>query len=330
MRWSSCLFLAVAVSGAMMAQSLLPAVGPKVPLLGYLTSNSPVSVRPIAGAPGAVAVGDPIPLPADVTQIFVAPGQRFGIVERAGAGELGTLQLGISESGGEQSLPGAVAQADSVAFSPSGGVALLYSASMQLAQVVTGLPLSGQVARSLDLTPLNGIPVASLAVSDDAQTALIGVSGRTSGAVWSFASGQPPRQLMQLGVPSAIRFFAGKQDAVVADSAWQQVSLIRSAGLEISSRTLASAAQGLSNPSDVEISSDQQQVWVADTSGSLLSIDLNSGATAVTDPSFPPAKLTRLSGQSVYLVTSQDNGSSGVWTPAVANARLWRLPGGSK
>ncbi len=325
----SRLYLAIAASGTLIAQSLPPAHGPEIPLLGFLSSDSPLSVRPIVGSPGAIVVGAEIALPGDVTRVTPAPGQRFAIVERSGSSELAILHLGATEARSEEPLPGAFGHADSIAFSPSGRVALLYSASVQQAQVITGLP-SGQVAQSLDLTPLNGVPVTSLAVSDDAQTTLVGVSNGSSGAVWSFAAGQPPRQVLQLGAPIAMRFLADNQDAAVADSAWQQVSLLTGVAQQSSARLLAGAAQGLSTPSDLEISADQTRVWIADASGSLLSVDLSSGATTATASPFAPAKLASLAGRVAFLVTSSDNASSGVWAPAAQSPDMWRLSGGGK
>ena len=329
MGWSSCCCCLLTFGGTILAQTLSPAQGPQTPLLGYVTSDSPVSVRPIVGAPGAVVVGDAIPLPGDVTRFVLAPGQRFGIVERAGASELGILPLSVTESGTSQPLPGTSAHMDSIAFSPSGTAAVVYSAALQQAQVLTGMPSAGQISQSFDLTPLNGVPVTSLAVSDDAQAVLMGVSDGTSGAVWSLAPGQPAQQLVKLGVPSAIRFFAGKQDAVVADQGWQQVSLLSSVVQQFNSRLLAGSAQGVTVPSDVEISTDQQQVWVADGSGNLLNIDLNSGATTSTDSPVLPARLTRLSGKSLYLITSPDSTSSGLWAPATSSSP-WKLLGAGK
>lgn len=315
-------------------QTLPPARGPEVPLLGFLSSDSPVSLRPIIGSPGAIVVGSEIALPGDVTRVTPAPGQRFAIVERSGSSELTILRLGATEARTEEPLSGTFAHTDSIAFSPSGRVALLYSASLQQAQVITGLP-SGQVAQSLDLTPLNGVPVTSLAVGDDAQTALVGVSNGSSGSVWSFTAGQSPRQVLQLGSPVAMRFLAGSEDAVVADSLWQQVSLLTGGAQASGARLLAGAAQGLSTPSDLEISADQRRVWIADTSGSLLGVDLNSGATTTTASPFAPAKLASLAGRAAFLVTSSDNASSGVWvpaspSPASSTLDLWRLTGGGK
>jgi hypothetical protein len=319
LRFSLCCF-SIVFAGTVLGQ----AQGPQPPLLGYLASDSPLSVRPIVGAPGAVVVGDPIPLPDDVTRFVPTPGQQFGLVERAGAAELGVLQLGVTNSGVVQPIPNTFSHADRVAFSPSGTVALLYSATLQQAQVVTGLPSSAQIAQSLDLTTLGGIPVTSLAVSDDGQTVLAGVSDGTSGAVWLSSNGQSAQQLASLGVPSALRFFSGSQDAVVSDSGWQQVSLLTGIAQQFNLQLLASAAQGITAPADVEISMDQQHVWVADSSG-LFDLDLRSGAASAIDCPFAPAELHRLWGESVYGVASADNKNWGLWAPGAPATRLWKL-----
>jgi hypothetical protein len=182
-------------------------------------------------------------------------------------------------------------------------------------------------------------------VSDDSQAIVAGVSNGSRGAIWAFVAGQPPRWMADAGVPSALRFFSGTQDAVAADKGWRQVSLLPAGGVP---RTLAGAIQGIHEPTDLEISTDQQTVWVVDANvvdpnpvarprtiqaatpavlaaAKLLSINLDSGAVGTVDSSITAATLTRLAGDSVFLLTSADGASSGIWWPAGASGSVWRL-----
>ena len=332
-------FLPAAIA---LAQESGAALAPlSVPLLGYLASGSPVTVRPIAGAPGAVVLGGAIPLPDHITRVIPAPGQPFALVETAGAAQSGIVILSLAGAGNVLAIPNTFPHSDRVAFSPSGSVAVLYSAATQQAQVVSGLPASPQLSRTVDLSP-SGLPLVSIAVSDDAQAILAGVSDGTSGAVWTFVAGESAQQATSAGVPSALRFFSSKQDAIVADRGWQQVLLLPSGAAP---RLLAGAIQGIRCPADVEISTDQQTVWVADTNaadstalgrrgdvqatgpatGRLFSINIASGSVAIAPSSVDAASLTRLAGDSVFLLASHDGSSAGLFSSA--NTAVWRLKG---
>lgn len=319
----------------------------RVPTLGYLVSVADVSVRPIVGSPGAVVLGPALPLPDGVTRVVPAPGQPFAIVECAGAAESGVLTLSLSGSGDVLAIANTFAHSDRIAFSPSGAVAVLYAASTQQAEVITGLPSSPQLSRTVDLSQA-GLPLTSIAVSDDAQAILAGVSDGTRGAIWTFAAGQSAQEVTAAGNPSALRFFSGKQDAVAADKGWQQVLLLPAGAAP---QVLAGAVEGIHAPADLEISTDQQTVWVADANavdstavvrrekvhaagaatGQLVSIGVTSGAVGSVASSVAAATLTRLAGDSVFLLTSKDGTAAGVFAPlavaASVNAAVWRLTG---
>ncbi len=312
------LFLLSALNA--LAQDSSDARSLKIPLLGYLASGTQIS--PIAGVPGAVTLGDPIPLPDRVKMVLPVPQQRIAIVERSGAQESGIMRLGVIDSGGVIPIENTFAHSDLIALSPSGRVAVLYSAASQQAQVVAGLPDQPHISRFIDVSPAM-LPIVSIAVSDDAQTVLAGVSDGSAGALWSFAAGQDPHPIAPAGVPCSVRFFADRQDAIVADSGWKQVSSVHSDTAQV----LAASGQGIAAPSDVEISADQQTIWVADSVSGLFRIDLRSGTVAGIEGAIPATKLIRLTGQSIFLLLSGDASSASVWAPDSPNQRMWRIKG---
>ena len=61
--------------------------------------------------------------------------------------------------------------------------------------------------------------------------------------------------------------------------------------------------------------------------GKLFSIDVTSGAVAAMDSSITAAALTHLAGDSVFLLTSEDGASTGVWSPALMTGSIWKLTG---
>lgn len=315
-----------------LAQS--PPTPPQAPILGYLTLNS-VALRPIAGAPGAIVLGGGISVPDGITRVIPAPGQSFAIVELGT--ESGVMTLSVSAPGVVTAIPNTFAHSDRIAFSPSGSAAVLYSATSKQVQVIDGLPSAAQLARTVDLSALPQ-PLTCLAVSDDAQVILAGVSDGTNGSIWSFAAGQSAQQVTAAGDPSALRFFPGKLDAVAADKGWHQVLSLPAGG---AAQILAGSGQGIQSPADLEISSDQQTVWVADVpamtlrrrdkgnaGGKLLAIDPGSGAVTSSDSPIPAGSITRLAGDSVFLLVSPDGSSAGIWAPS-ANSAVWKLTGAS-
>ncbi len=294
---------------------------PQIPLLGYLSNGA--RVRAIAGAPGGVVIGDTIPVPDDITSIAPIPGQRAAIVERSGAQESAVLPLGVVDSGTPAPIANSFPHSDRIAFSPCGSVAVLYSADRHQAQVITGLPDQPQIAQIIDFSALT-LPLTSIAVSDDAQAVLAGTSDGASGAVWLFASGQDAQQVASAGNPIAIRFFDGKRDAAFADLAWHQVSILPANG---TAQVLAGSGQGIGSPADIEISADQQALWLSDSTSGLFRIDISSGSAASVDGAIPASKLARLSGTSNFLLVSGDGSSAALWAPESANQRMWRILG---
>lgn len=312
--------------------------GLKIPLLGFLVSNAPFRVRPVVGSPGAVVLGSELPIPDQVSAVSVAPGQQFAVIETS-SGQSEVLPLTLDGSGAVIPIPNSLANPDGVAFSPSGTVAVLYSARARSAEVILGLPASPRLDRTVDLSAAS-LPLTSVAISDDAQTILAGFSDGSHGSIWSFAAAQTAQQIAPAGLPVAIRFFPGSSDAVAADRGWQQILRLPHGAVPL---VLASGAQGIGNPSDLEVSSDLKTVWVSSLApagraaasrrtlttqtGQLSAIDLATGAVTTAPAPFEAANLQRLAGESVFLLSSADGSASGVWAPASSNASVWQLTG---
>src|SRR5580700_6064590 len=107
---------------------------PQPPLLGFFASGPALRLRPILGAPGAVLLGDKIALAEKITQLAVAPGQQYALVERGRDAELATIALAAASTGEAQPIPGSFATADRIVFNPSGTAAVIFSASLQRMQ----------------------------------------------------------------------------------------------------------------------------------------------------------------------------------------------------
>jgi hypothetical protein len=280
----------------------------RVPMIGFAPMPSSGGLRPVWGTFGADILGDPMALPSGVNLIAAAPGQQYALSVRGDQGELGLVLLNEATGIGDfQTISGALANADHISFSPKGSSAILYASTTQRFEVLTGLPSAPRVARDVDGS-LFVASVVALAVSDDAAVVLAGFSGDTP-SITLLASDGTVQTVLNAASVAAIRFFPGTHDAVFTDRLSNQVTLL--SGDSFSQRILASDAQGVSAPLDVETSIDGTRVYVANSGANdVLMIDVATGNSNALPSSFVPAAFGRLF-RSVLSVTAQDGND--VW-----------------
>ncbi len=269
------IILSICVSAAAFAQ-----VGG--PVLGYVPEGD--TIRPMYGLPAAGAIGDQI-AEGGWARIAISPTQNFVLATSAASGEVLLVNL-IKPS--VTSIPGAGADPDILAISPSGtAAALWFPANFQI-QLVTGLPDSPSV-RTVDASFLNASPL-SIAVSDDGQWAV----GMFSAGVYAFG---PSAQVMPLQTDPgviALSFFHNSHNLALATSArattWADVG-----GANQSSILYDYSAQSLS-PRALGVSFDNQLAVIADSTGKLVNISVASRSAGTADCACSPTGLYSLGG----------------------------------
>jgi len=151
--------------------------GVSIPTLGFVQGQAPAQLQPILGVPGSARLGVPLSLPSAVTQIHIAPGDAYALVERGPGNTVSLVSLrGIPEQAQNLPLipiPGATGQVDLLAFSPLGTSAAIYSRPTNQLQVLTGLPNAPQLYLNVSNLALSNAP-QQLAVSDDAAARVTG------------------------------------------------------------------------------------------------------------------------------------------------------------
>lgn len=296
----------------------------QVPVQGFVASQ-PAMLRPILGLPGAVVLGDPLLLPDDATRILLPPGQAYALVERSGAEVMGLVSLSREGAGVWQAIEGAWFGANRIAFSPNGSAAVLYSGATKQVQFLAGLPQSPRVVRQLDVGSLGDASVTALAVSDDAEVLLVGVSDGQLGTISSFDAAGPAAASVKLGVPSNIRFLPRSRNALIADAGWNQILLLEDVSGDFRLRVLADDRQGVSAPADAQISGDGKRVFVANTgAGNVLVAEIDSGSVAALACGCTPGTLERLPAASAFVLNGADSLSSWLWD---VDSRLTRFAG---
>lgn len=270
------------------------------PLLGYLPDGK--NIRPVYGIPAAASVSDPLDFGRDFGLSAVSPNQDFAIVTDASSGAV----LLATPGGIATPISGVTASPDRIVLSPLGSAAVLWFSSTGHLQIVSGLPGSSAI-RDVDAEFLgtfldNSIQrdaPGALAVSDDGQW-LVGAWSR---GLYAFG---PQGQVSRLPIreyAGALAFYAGRQDLALA-SDFQVLSVTAVGGAATVSTLYAG---GLSAAAGMSLSSDNGRLVVAENSGTLLTLDLTTGASSHADCGCTPQGVFPM-GRTTFRLTGLNSG----------------------
>jgi hypothetical protein len=236
------------------------------------------------------------------------------------------MPIGNGNTGMLVPIPGAFDSPDRIDFSPNGSVAALYSSQRQTVQLIGGLPGSPQVTGERTAAISWG-GVSAVAVSDDGEAVLLGSSDGENGAVMLLPADGPPRTLLSVAFPSALRFFPQTHDALLADSKRNQILLLRDTTGMFAFSALAVEAQGVGAPSDIEISDDQKCALVVNRQPkTLLAIDIASGNTNSVTSALAHTSLGRIARNAGLFTSISEDGTAWLIGTAGSGARVSRLP----
>ncbi|MGI9074529.1 MAG: hypothetical protein ACR2JB_25165 [Bryobacteraceae bacterium] len=290
--------------------------GVSVPTLGFVASQAPARLQPILGIPGSARLGTPLLLPPTVTQIHIAPGHAYALVEQAPGNPLGLVLLqGITTQ--TRSLPlrpivGALSQIDLLAFSPMGTSAALYSRQTNQLQVLTGLPKSPQLFLNVPNLAIPDGP-QKIAVSDDAGAVLI---SDAAGSVYSVSQNAAPVPVHHSPEISALAFVAQSRESIVCDRTLNTMSFLRDANA--TPVALGPATDDRCQPEAAASTADGKTILLAcPAQRAVLSIDRASGVTRVHNVSNSPGALEPLGVRNVFLMSPPEGGTYWlfVWGP---------------
>lgn len=270
------------------------------PRMGMVFDSSMRALRPILGIPGASIMGDPLKSVLDLRRVSIAPQQDYALAAQGEHNEIAVLRFDRSPMTSAL-VPGTHHGPDQMVFSPGGRVAAVHYKDRNRIQVLSGLPASPKVVDELYLSG-TAVPSA-LAVGDD-NTVLAGVG---SSVYWVTHSGEVP-VLTGVRKVSAITLSTARL-ALVADGATNQVHRLHNLTSALETDILAGAAQGISAPVAVAVSSDSRRAFVANgKSGTVAILDLQGKAPARKIAC--GCKLTgldRLDGDNLFRLTEPSN-----------------------
>ena len=270
------------------------------PMLGFVTASDGGEVRAILGIPGASILSPPLAIPAGVTSLNFAPGQKYAIVQGVAGAPIGVMTFPAANPGPLFEIGGAISQPDMVSFSPNGAAAVVYSASEGRLQVLSGLPKSPRIAREFSSTELANSP-RLLVLADDGVTLL---EGATDNSVYLLAAGAAPQLLATVGDLEGMAFIPKSVNALVFDRKGGSLSLLQSVNSAPSSQSLVDGLTGLAGKIALQVAAGRVLITSASTNH-LWQIDLQS--LRVQDLQLPAtaAMLEPLRTSGAYLLSWQ-------------------------
>lgn len=294
------------------------------PIVGYAFDTTASTIRPIQGVPGAALLGDPFDTGFPIAMAAISPRQNFALAVAADGSGLRAVPLGAGVDAGalpETSLP----TPDLIRFSSSGSAALLFQTPGRL-QALSGLPAHGTV-REIDLSMLSALPTAT-AVSDDGE--LVVIAG--SGAVWVVNTKGVFAQLALPGSTAALAFRAGSHD-LMAVSMDGEVHLVRRPGTNPEYRLIYAAGEQTAAPIGAQFSAGGSHAYVANESGNITAIDMETGAMNSISCHCHASSLDPLNSRNLFRLTSPGQTAAGksvlmLFDGSSSDARVWFVPPG--
>ena len=232
-----------------------------VPVLGYLLDASGTGVTPIHGIASAPLLGELVSKPVGVGHIYLPPRQHYALVEQSTTGAMAIWHLARRHMAADQDLldaiPGAFSHPDSVAFSPTGKAAALYSSSQAQIQVLTGLP--GTPVIQSRISAGSAGQLTTVALSDDGQIVL---ATNSSGQIELSADGKLLHAMPWTYSLRAVSFVSNTHNVLLSDARQRQLLLLQN--VEALNSPPVVLGNGL-QPDHLAVSSDGETLLALDT-----------------------------------------------------------------
>ena len=150
------------------------------PFIGYVFDAGAGQIRTIAGTPGAARVAEVVALDTPVQHVLIRAAGSYAVAS-APAGNSLMLVRGLDSQAASTPIAGSMTNFSLGAFSMSGASAIVFGSECACVQVLSGLPDSPAVSRTIDASTLPG-DVTALAVSDISSLAAVAISGSKDGS----------------------------------------------------------------------------------------------------------------------------------------------------
>ena len=265
-----------------------------VPSVGYVLEPEALALRPILGTPGAALFGSRVELGMNVRRAWVSPRQNFALAEVDSSAEVVLISL-QSPAQLTETLSALPIGAEQVASSPTGSAMAFYYGTDRHLRIISGLPDSVEVSPGINLSDVPG-RLSSIAINDDGRVSLVAFTDGETGAVYLVQSGEK-RILALCRDVRAMTFFANSLNAVMVDTAANELLLLSDVTGAAATQILADETRGISHPLAIQVSTDNSRVFCLNSGvGAVTTVDLTSGLLTHLAISGSASRLQRLSG----------------------------------
>jgi hypothetical protein len=324
-----------------------------LPVLGFVVDQSG-GLRPLIGVAGAASVGAPLGLSFPVAQAAMPPNHDYilaltgssgwpvlmqvrgnTITVRSVASFLGNTGAKAgkcyhADSFDDRARSGcdsgsaaidAPAGIDSIAVSPTGSAAGLFSQSLGRIYAFGNLSQTPAALGTFDTGALGN--VSAFGISDDGSTVIVGGSNPNSGSLYVISSGQAPRLIGSIQHPAAVQFLRNNGNAIVADDVDNKIYQVTNGQLY----AIASANDGIATPAGIGISNDNQKVFVGNAgSGAVTTLSLNGAAAQSMPCNCALSGIQPTSADSVFELTGFSGGPISLFDGGSATSRMIFVP----
>jgi hypothetical protein len=266
------------------------------PRLGYVWDSAAQSVRPVEGIPGAAFLGQALDLGGQLTRAVICRNLGYILAISSRERTASVLQIGAG-SVTSRVIEGARQPVDRMVLSPSGTSALLYDAREQTLQIVTGLPGTPVVTRSIT------VPAAeAMSVSDDGLLVLLAL-GESLDPAFLSGSSEMPSSIPISGPVSAMALRPHSHDALIATAG--SITWVPSLDTDPSYEVVDGDPN---TPAALSFSDDGSRFFAAYTDGRVRVRSLVSGAASVSACPCVPDRLQPLHGDSLFALNQPGQG----------------------
>lgn len=243
------------------------------PVLGFVFDSKTGYFRRLLGIPGAARLSESFSLAAVIHRAEIAREFALATIGDEQAPAVIRLQ---DDPPTFHVVDGALPAPFKIVLSPNGTAAALYYEREGKLQITSELSPSPSVIREISIH--EPAAVTALAISDNAETVLVGRSNGGLGTVSLIASDGFESFLFSVAEPSAITFIGGSSDALISDAASGAVYILRQIEGNLESSVVGSASDGLAAPKALSVSNDGHWVFaVNDGGGTVIALDLTGG-----------------------------------------------------
>ena len=293
--------LAIAASASPSQDSLLPLRGP---VMGYVLDYALQAIRPVNGIAGSSVLGEPLALPFPIAAAGFSPKGDFGVATAAGNDDGAYIVRTLSSNPQIAPIEGGITSADRVFLNVDASAAALMATDARQLQVVRGLASSTPNAGPLlDLSKISGT-IAAVAIDRSGQNILIAVTDEHGALYLASPEQTEPRLIANFAAPTALALVNDDRDIIVADSAVNEVTLLRNFAVASEAFLIMNERDGVSRPAGLRISPDKQLLYIANAGSQKLDVwnlELQRGESSIPLDA-EPTRLTPFQGVSTFLL----------------------------